>query len=68
MTQTPDVFAMHTGEQADAAVTRRFVVQAEFTISDVDEHVLEQIDEHRVGDALTQHQPHQWAHDPTQRV
>ncbi|MNJ70858.1 hypothetical protein D3C77_673460 [compost metagenome] len=68
MTQTPDVLAVDASEQADAAVARRLVVQTELTISDIDKHVLEQIDEHGVGDAFTQHQPHQWAHDPTQRV
>ncbi|MNH46702.1 hypothetical protein D3C79_1095970 [compost metagenome] len=57
---------MHTREQADATVGGRGAVQAELAIGHVDEHILEQVGEHRVGHPLAQHQAHQRAHDTPQ--
>ncbi|MCY1434865.1 hypothetical protein D9M71_509410 [compost metagenome] len=57
---------MDPGKQADAAVARRFVVQTKLSISHIDEYLLEQIGEHRIGDAFAKHQAYQGTHDPSQ--
>ncbi len=50
---------MHTREQADATVGGRGAVQAKLTMGYVDEHLLEQVGEHRIANPFAQHQAHQ---------
>ncbi|MCY1367372.1 hypothetical protein D9M69_543020 [compost metagenome] len=64
--QAPYIFAVHTGEQADAAVGRCLLAQAELTVRHFDENLLEQVGKHQVGDAFAQHQAHQRPHDMSQ--
>ncbi|MNX90271.1 hypothetical protein D3C86_1223140 [compost metagenome] len=64
--QAPYILAMHAGEQADAAVGRCLLAQAELTVRHFDENLLEQVGKHQVGDAFAQHQAHQRLHDMPQ--
>ena len=59
---------MYACKQADTAVGWRSVVQAKLAMGYIDEHLLEQVGEHRVGDPFAQHQAHQRAHDTPQRT
>ena len=57
--QALHVLAVHSGEQRHAAVGGRPVLEAEIAHRDLDVDLLQQVGEHRVGDALRREQAHQ---------